>query len=501
MMKRYVSTSLLLLLCVMAMAGAISGQGVQGTRPENLKYPPLTFKPPKPADFRTTLSNGLVVYIAEDHEIPWVEAALMMRTGPFLEPADKIGLERMVPTVIRSGGSAGMNGEEINERMDFLAGSVSATDLSIHVRHVDEGLKIWLDILTNPAFPEDKIRREREAALVQIRNRNRNVTAVGMRTFNELIYGENSPITAQPTEATINGIVRDDLAAWHRKYWGPNNAILTVSGGFKKAEMLKKLEQSFGRWRNAETKVVPAIPKVTQAAKAGVYMVQPEVIPNQGVIRIGHLGLMQDDPDYPAVDIMNYILGGGSFSSRITRIVRSDQGLAYSTGSSFTGGLLYPGVFAASCQTKNSTVVFASQLMLNEIERIRTEPVTAEDLKFAKTARMSAFPSMFASTDMILGNFARLEFNGRPMDYYDTYLARYEKVTLADIQRVAQRYLRPDNLVIMVAGNIKECSAGADERLPNQAVIESMAQKYGGRTIESLAKRFGDGTVQIVKLK
>jgi zinc protease len=478
---------------------ALDAQTLQGTRPEQLAYPQLDFKPPKPAEFRAVLSNGLVVYAGEDPEIPWFDATLLVRTGPFLEPPGKTGLENMTPTVMRTGGTTTMTGEQINERMEFLAGRVTATSLSIHMRHLDEGLKMWLDILDNPAFPEDKVRREKEALLVNVRNRNRNLASVAGRTFNRLIYGDNE-LTSEPTVDTVNGLSRDDLAAWHKKYWGANNAILVVSGDFKRAEMLKRLEATFGKWRKAD-KAVPAIPKVQQASKAGVYMVQPEVIPNQGVIRIGHVGMMQDNPDYSAFDVMNYILGGGSFSSRITKIVRSDYGLAYSTGSGHSGGIRYPGVFAASCQTKNSTVVFATQLMLNELERIRTEPVTESDVAFAKTARTNAFPAMFPSVNATVMNFARLEFDGRPMDYYDKYLGRYEKVTVADVKRVAEKHLQPGNLVIMIAGNIDECRAGADKLLPNQDAIDSMAEKFGGRTIDGIAKKYGDGTVHIVQLK
>lgn len=491
--------SLTLVLAVVAVTACGGGPG-KGPHPDDFTYEPLEFTPPKPADFRTELSNGLVVYIAEDHEIPWFSASLMVRMGPFLESRNKIGVASLTSRIMRIGGTRTMTGEEINDRMDFLAGSVSATSLSVHMRDVDEGLKIWMDILTDPAFPEDKLRRQKESALVRIHNRNKNVSSVGSRTFSELVYGEDSPITAQQTEAIVNGIVRRDLLAWYRKYWGANNAILVVSGDFNKTEMLEGLEGTFGQWRDAE-KAVPPIPEVRQAATAGVYMIEPEVIPNQGVIRIGHVGLMQDDPDYPAVDLMNYILGGGSFSSRITKIVRSDHGLAYSTGSRFSGGTLYPGTFTASCQTKNSTVVFAAQLMLNEIERIRTEPVSEQDLEFAKTARVSAFPAQFSSTSRILRNFANLEFNGRPMDYYDTYEERYSRVTLDDIGRVAEKYLRPDMMIIMVAGNIEECRAGADKLLPNQQAIDEMAAKFGGRTIDGLARKYGDGQVYILKLK
>jgi zinc protease len=506
------------LLALVLAAGAFA-QAPVGPRPEQFKYPPLDFKIPKPADFRTTLSNGLIVYIAEDHEIPWFEGTLMVRTGPFLEPKNKLGVAGFTSSIMRSGGTTTMTGEQINERMDFLAGTVTATNLSIHTRHFDEGLKIWMDILTNPAFPEDRLRREKSAALPMIRNRNRNISQVAARTYERLVYGDDTPITAEQTEEIVNGITRDDLVSWHKKCWGANNAILVVSGDFNKADMLKKLNATFGKWRKAE-KAVPPIPKVAQASKAGVYMVQPEgQTPNQGIIRMGHLGLKVDDPDYPAVDLMNYILGGGSFSSRITKIVRTDNGLAYSTSSSFGGGgggqrggrggggtgagILYPGTFTASCQTKNSTVVFASQLMLDIIENLRSGDISEADLMMAKSARVNAFPSqpIFNDKGSMVQNFASLEFNGRPKDYYETYLAKYEKVTLDDLKRVALKYLRPNDMIIMIAGNIDECKAGADKLLPNQPTIDAMAAKFGGRTIDGLAKKYGDGTVHVVKLK
>ncbi len=552
MFKRYITLSLMLALLAFAVTAggiaqarqnaqapakpgipAVKAQAPKGPRPDQFKYPPLNFKIPKASDFRTVLSNGLVVYIAEDHEIPWFNGSLMVKTGPFLEPGDKLGVDSFTSSIMRSGGSTTMSGEQIDERMDFLGGSLGsggggggrggrgggggggdAKSLSIHMRNIDEGLRIWTDVINNPAFPEDKLKRDKESAIPPIRNRNRNISTVAARVYEELIYGKDNPITAERTEAGINSITRSDLVAWHKKYWGANNAILVVSGDFKKAEMLQKLEATFGKWRTAEKAVAP-VPKVQQEAKAGVYMVRPEgASPNQGIIRLGHLGLKTDDPDYPAVDLMNWILGGGSFSSRITKVVRTDNGLAYSTSSSFGGGggrggggggagLLYPGTFTASCQTKNSTVVFATQLMLDLIEGMRNGDVSEADLALAKSSRVNAFPSqpIFSDIGAIAQSFASLEFNGRPMDYYETYLAKYQKVTLADIKRVAQKYLRPSDMVIMVAGNIEECRAGADKLLPNQATIDAMAAKFGGRTIDGLAKKYGDGTVHIVQLK
>lgn len=510
---------------------------VNGPRAEDFigKFPPLGFKPPKPSEYRHTLSNGLVVYLAEDHEIPWFEATLLtpvaggggggggrrgmedeyfwapQRPGSgggggarsFLEPADKLGLQNLCGSVMRSGGTTTMSADQINERMEFLAGSVSPTSLSIHVRHVDEALKIWLDILTNPAFPEDRIKREKDAMAAPLRNRNRNLTGVATQAWDRLMYGEDSPITAEVTEKTIGAITRDDVVAWHKKYWGANNAILVVAGDFKTADMLAKLEATFGKWRNADAKATPNWPKVGGvAAKPGVYMVQPlGATNNQGVIRIGALSLTQDDPDYPAVDLMNYTLGGGSFSSRITQVVRNDNGLAYSASSGVGADVHYPGAFAAFTQTKNSTVVYASQLMMNEIERMYNGDVTQKDLNFAKSARINAFPSMFSTTFGNITSFARLELEGRPRDYYESYLERYQKVTLADIKRVAKKYLQPDKMVVLVTGYIDECKAGADKSLPNQAAIDAMAAKYGGRTIDGLARKLGDGTVHVVTLK
>jgi zinc protease len=225
------------------------------------------------------------------------------------------------------------------------------------------------------------------------------------------------------------------------------------------------------------------------------------VTPNQGIIQIGHIGVTLDHPDTPALDLMNYTLGGGSFSSRITKIVRTDNGLAYTANSSLQSPIHYPGVFQAFCQTKNETVVFAAQLMLNEIERMRAGEVTEQDVAFAKAARMSAFPAMFSDVAGNLRNFASLELEGRPRDYYETYLDRYARVTLADVKRVAQQHLQPDKLIVMVAGNIEECKAGAGKLLPNQGTIDAMAAKFGGRTMDGLARKYGDGTVRVVTLK
>ena len=511
---------------------AQAGVAAKGPRPDQFKYPPLDFKPPKAAEFRTTLSNGLIVYLAEDHEIPWFEATILSpvisggggggggrgrgagasdlaQAGgagggvgrSFLEPADKLGLDGLTGSIVRTGGTTTMTGDQINERMDFLAGTVTATSLALHIRYVDEGLKIWMDLLNNPAFPEDRLQREKQAMLPGIRNRNRNIGGVASRTFQRLVYGDTSPIVADATEATINAVTRNDLVAWHQKYWGANNAILVVTGDFKKAEMLQKLEATFGTWRTAE-KATPPWPKAEQPTKPGVYMVAPQgVTPNQGIIQIGQLGVTRDDPDFPAVDLMNYTLGGGSFSSRITKIVRTDNGLAYTANSSVPAAIHYPGTFQAFCQTKNETVVFATQLMLNEIERMQAGEVTDADLKFAKAARLSAFPAMFTDVAGNLRNFASLELEGRPRDFYETYEARYGQVTLADVKRVAQKYLRADKLIIMIAGNIDECKAGAGKMLPNQATIDAMAAKYGGRSIEGIAKKYGDGTVHVVTLK
>ena len=196
---------------------------------------------------------------------------------------------------------------------------------------------------------------------------------------------------------------------------------------------------------------------------AGVYAVhKPDV--NQGRVSIGHTGGMRDNPDSYAIEIMNDILGGGGFTSRITSRVRSDEGLAYSAGSSYGFGVYYPGVFRASFQSKNPTTSQAIDIIMEEINRLRTAKVTAEELETSKNSVIEVFPRIFATAAQVAGTFAQDEFTKRPADYWTTYRDRIRAVTVDDVQRVAQKYLQPDKLVVLVVGNIDEITKGNPDK-------------------------------------
>jgi predicted Zn-dependent peptidase len=185
---------------------------------------------------------------------------------------------------------------------------------------------------------------------------------------------------------------------------------------------------------------------------------------NQGRVSMGHLGIMRGNPDEFAIDMMNDVLGGSGFTSRITNRVRSDEGLAYSAGSVFSEGIYYPGVFRASFQTKSATAAQATQIILDEIERIRKERVSAEELETVKNSAIEIFPRYFASAAAIAGTFAGDEFTGRDPKYWETYRDKVRAVTADDVLRVAQKYLQPDKMVILLVGNADEIIKGSADK-------------------------------------
>ncbi|MGH7751502.1 MAG: M16 family metallopeptidase, partial [Gemmatimonadales bacterium] len=212
----------------------------------------------------------------------------------------------------------------------------------------------------------------------------------------------------------------------------------------------------------------------------GIYTVnKPEV--NQCRVSIGHLGITRDNPDHYAVSIMNAVLGGGAFTSRITSRVRSDEGLAYSAGSSMTPGVYYEGIFRGAFQSKSATCAQAAVIVLEEIARIRKEKVSAEELSTAVSYAVEIFPRFFATPAIVAGTFASDEYTRRPADYWQTYRDRIRAVTTDDVLRVAQKYLAPDKLVLLVVGNLDDVMKGDPNR--PQYSFQKLA---GGRPIERI---------------
>ena len=464
-------SALLLALVLLASPAALlaqTGQQPAGipAHPKELKYTPLTYTPPKRDKYRHVLSNGMVVYAVEDHDLPLVNILTLVRTGSYLEPADKVGLASLVGSQMRAGGTAKMTAEQFDEAADFLAAQLSTSigstqgsaNLNLLAKDVDKGLALYMDMLRTPAFQEDRLKLAKSQILQAMERRNDNTTIIESREWGRLLYGSDHFSTKDATKASIESITRQDLIDFHQKYFQPAGFIIAASGDFKTAELLAKLEAAFKGWPSNKL-AVPDVPKPTQTPVAGIYTVHKADV-NQGRVSIGHTGSTRDNPDSYAIEIMNDILGGGGFTSRIMSRVRSDEGLAYSAGSSYGMGIYYPGTFRASFQSKSASTSQAIQIVLDEINRIRTVKVSAEELETSKNSAIETFPRIFSTAAQIAGTFAQDEYTKRPADYWDTYRQRIAAVTADDVQRVAQKYLDPSKLVILVVGNIDDITKG-----------------------------------------
>ncbi len=436
------------LLAALALGSGVSMAQPVPAHPRELTFAPLAFTPPSPAASRRVLKNKVVGHFVEDHALPLVTVSVLIRGGSYLDPDDKTGLASLTGAQMRAGGAGGRSADAFDEAADFLAaqvtsgfgattGSVSANFLA---KDTDAALELLFDVLRRPRFEQARLDLARSQSLQAMERRNDSTDGIESREWGRLMRGEAHFSTRASTKPSLERITRDDLVAFHSTWVHPGNVVLAVSGDFDTAAMIGKLEALMAGW--AAGKPAPAVPKPAHVPAPGVYMVNKADV-NQGRVSIGHLGYVQGNPDEIAIDLMNDILGGSGFTSRITNRVRSDEGLAYSAGSSLSGGTYYEGLFRAGFQSKSESVPRAIRIVLDEIARIRTEPVSAEELETVKTSAIETFPRAFASAAAVAGTFASDEITGRPASFYATYRDKVRALTAADIQRVAQRYLQP----------------------------------------------------------
>ena len=437
-------------------------------RPEKLTFPPLVYDPPKPGDYRVVLKPGVVVYIYPDRERPLIDLTIHIKGGSYLDPKGKEGLASLTGYLMAHGGIPSKPADELDEELEFLAARMSSSlsglsgsvSLNLLSKDADRGFEILRAILAAPSFQEDKLALRKTEILQGLKQRNDNSSSIESRERNHLAYGKAFWYNRHVTAASIESIRQADLLEFHHKWVHPKNFIVSVSGDFDRDEMLKRLDGVFAKWpHNGET--APVVPQKMKYGKPGVYIVDKDV--NQGRVSIIMPGIRWDDPDYYAIQVMNDILGGGGFTSRITNRVRSDEGLAYSARSAFPGGSHYPIVFRAGFQSKSRTVAYATSIVLEEIKRIMDEPVTAEELLTAKKSFTDTFPNNFSSPSQVVSLFASDEIIGRfetQPDYWTKYRDRIETVDIAEVQRVAKRRLDLAKTIVLIVGQKEEILKG-----------------------------------------
>ena len=408
---------------------------------------------------RTVLPNRLVLLVCEEHSLPFVTLQLLIDSGSRKDPPGQEGLSYMTARGLLLGTSR-RTVTAINEELDFMGAALNAssgrdyTTVSLRVlkKDLDKGLDLLMDALTQPTFPDEEIRREVEKTLAAIQSEEDQPDEVAEKAFQRDLF-LTSPY-AHPvhgTKESLSRLTREALVKFYRAYYHPNHSILTVAGDITADELKTKLLPRFTNWPTVEIPEVPFV--ATFAKEPKVTKIDREI--TQANIILGHAGVSRNNPDYYALTVMNYILGGGGFSSRLVEEIRDKRGLAYSVTSFFDPGK-YPGSFQIVLQTKNASAREAIALSLEEMKRIQTQGVSEKELDAAKKYLMGSFPMRFDTQGKLVNFLTQIEYYGLGLDYPEKYPSLIRSLTREDVLRVAKAYLRPENMILVVVANLKE---------------------------------------------
>lgn len=454
--------------------------------PDQLSFPPFTYVPPKAASYRTKLANGVVAYLVPDRTTQLVTVHVLLRMGPQLDPPGKEGLAAMCGNLLTRSGTATRTAEQVEERVASLGAQLDSNTggggggffglggvpigptetratVNLLAKDVDEGLALLAECLRSAAFQPDRVKLYQDQAVQGMKRRNDESSQIEEREWGALLRGEDHWSNRWSTQASIEGITVADLKAFQKRYVGPRNFVLAVSGDFDRAVMAKKLEKAFAGWPTpGERPATPAGP--VKPAESGWFMVEKDV--NQGRVSIGLPAMDRYDPDWAAARIMNDILGGGGFTSRLVNRIRSDEGLAYSVNSRIEGGNYYAEPWRLVFQSKVRSVAYATQIAMTEIGKMRDSLVTRSELEASRNKFVESLPVQFETANAIAGTLAVEELTGRyerDPAYFADFAARLRAVTAEDVRRVAQRVLDPGKMTVLMVGNTKDMLAGDDK--------------------------------------
>ncbi len=445
-------------------AGVLHAIGQENKPWEKIPIPPLPeFKPKQPK--RIELKNGIVLFLQEDHELPFVSGSVLIPGGARDESAAKAGLVDLYGESWRTSGTAKMNGDAMDDVLEAKAahietsGGSNSTSLSWDSLKgdSDQVFAMAMDLLFHPKFSEDKLHLAQQQEATAIVRRNDEEAQIASREAAKLVYGKDSPYTRQPELATVGSVTVADLEAWHAKTI-TGKLIVGVSGDFDPAQMEAKLRSAFESLPSA--KPIPEPKETFHEQKQAVYFIDKNDV-NQSDVQIVSLGTDRHNPDVPTLAVMNDILGGG-FASRLFQKVRTELGLAYAVGGGYGFAYDHPALFRIQVMTKSTSTVEATKAALAEISGLTTRPFTDDELKRAKDNILNSFLFQYDTPDKVLAERERLEFYGYPSDYLEKYEAAIKQVTVADLNAAAKKYIHPDQLAILVVGNQSEIKPGLD---------------------------------------
>jgi zinc protease len=416
------------------------------------------FKPTEPT--KIELPNGVTIFLQEDHELPFITGFVRIRGGSRDEPAAKVGLVGIYGDVWRTSGSTALSGDKLDDVLAAKAASIetggggAATSLSwsSFATDFDTVFASSLDLLFHPAFQQAKLDLSKSSEVSSILRRNDDAASIAGREAVQIAYGPTNPYGREPEIGTVSAVTLEDLKAWHGRTVVGSNLIVGVIGDFDTKAMEQKLRAAFEPIP-AGTRLVTAKIDFTEP-KPGIYFANKSDVDQSNIYMVG-LGTQEDNPDFYALSVMNEVFSGG-FGSRVVQNVRTKLGLAYDVGGSFGAAYDHPGLFVVEAGTKSSSTVPASKAVLDELGRLRTDPPTDAELRRAKDDLLNSFIFRYDSPAKVLSEQVTLAVYGYPSDFLERYRTGVEKVTAADVARVANKYVQPEKLAIIVVGNTPE---------------------------------------------
>jgi zinc protease len=445
------ATFLAAAILILSLAACAPG-GIED--PRKMTFPPVQISPPVPE--RVVAGNGTVLYLLHDDEVPLVTVQVLVRTGAVLDPPGKTGLAALAGSLLRTGGTLHYGRAELNEILEGMGADLETSvgrrsgsaSLSLLAGDLERGLELLGEVLRRPRFSEDEIAKTKHRTIEKIRRVNDDPDSIAYREMRPALYGDG-PLGRSATPATVASVERGDLTAFHGHSFHPDRLIVGVSGDFDREKFLELWEKYFGDWQ-ARGVAAPPFPLPERDPPHRVFLVRKDI--PQTTVLLGQFAPPLDSPEYFAFSVVNYVLGGSGFNSRLTRRIRSNRGLAYSVGSWYSGNVGY-GVIAAYCSTSSATAVEVTRLMREIVDEVKREGITPQELEWAKKSIVNGLIFAVDGTAEIISRSMSYEYNGLPADFLTIYPEKIRELSLEEVNEAARTWLRPAEAPIVAVGN------------------------------------------------